>query len=475
MTSALQASLNVAGAARPGRRAYWPADTYLITRTLNCFSYSRIEGEYGETTLGGGGLVDSGTKLLWGGPSNSVMLRVYDCRLIKLEGLVLDANSVPGVTCILLDSNNAPSGSQNEFHRFSLRNFAVGFQWGTSGIAGGSYANDGTRLSTFTMWSQVSGSVGIEIDSGNAGQMSTIESGGIQVDNIGIDIQVANLVQIRRVFGGWALKTAFIRVSVAIDVLIEGCSSEGWGSSGSQRASDSNFLQVIPPVETYPMIQSTITMMQNQINNPIVVNSVCRIVSTGDAWGYCLSAADHVTWIPATGTFNASSTPSRLIFLNNGVAPATINLTTNEPAMGWIDGPYVDMTNLDPGRGWVSPAFNPTSFSAISPLLWTVSGSNVETYAYTLVNRTMTVAFKINSATLASTAGPVIMIEIPNGKVASLDIETLVMAADTARRTAIAYVTAGSSWISFQPSDLSNWNLCTNAMSLHGQITFEVN
>jgi hypothetical protein len=474
MTSGIQAALDVAGVSRAGRTAFLPAGIYKITSTLDVRSHTQLEGSYGETTLGGGGtLVDSGTKLVWAGTTNSTMLRAFNTRLFRLDGIVLDANSVAGTTCILLDSNNNPSGSQNEFHRFSLRSFAVGVQWGTSGIAGGAYANDGTRFSTFTMWSQVTGSKGFVVNSGNAGQMSTIESGGIQVDDIGLDIRVANILQIRRVFGGWALKTAFIRSSVGIDILIEGCSSEGWGASGSQRASDSKFLWVIAPAETYPMIEAPITMINNQINNPIRVDTTCRIVSLGDAWGYCLDAANHTTSIAAVGTFTAGK--SYVLALNNGVNPASINLTTNEPAHGWIDGAYVDLTRLDPGFGWITPAFNAANFSAGGSMIWTVDAGDVETYAYIVANRTMTLAFKINTSSISGTLSSVLRIKIPNGKVATKGVLNTCRIVNATTDIGICYVGASDTYIFIQRNDTSNYVAGTNNVAVQGQITFEVN
>jgi hypothetical protein len=472
MTTAIQTALDVAGLSRAGRIAYLPADTCLITATVHARSCTQLVGSFGETKLGGGAVSECGSRLVWGGGVNSSMLSVSNTRLFQLDGIALDANGVPGTTCILLDSDNHPSGSQNEFHRFSLRNFAIGVQWGTSGIAGGSYANDGTRFSTFTMWSQVSGSKGIVVDSGNAGQMSVIESGGIQVDDTGIDIRVANLLQIRRVFGGWALKTAFIRSSVGVDILIEGCSSEGWGAKGSWRASDSKFLWIVAPVEKYPMLETTINLICNQINNPIQVDYPVRINSYGDAWGYCLNAADHRTSIPAIGTFTSGK--SRVLALINGINPGSINLSTNEPVHGWVDSEFVNLTRLDPGLDWISPTFSAGNFAADGAMTWTVGAADVETYAYTLCNRTMTLTFKINSSSVGGIPNSLLKIRIPGEKVSSRGVLSMCRIANPSASVGICYVEEGATHLYIRRNDLSDFVAGQKDVAVQGQLTFEI-
>ena len=225
MTAAIQTAINVVSQ-QTGGVAVIPTGKYRITQTLVAKSYITLQGQYGETNYGGG-TQESGTILTWGGSASGTMLSVFNVRMFKLSGVTLDGLLASGVTGILLDSNNNPSGSQNEFSQFNIRDCFVGVQWGTSGVALG-YANDGTRFSTFTIWSNVPNSKGFVVNSGNAGQMSVIESGGIQVQALGIDLKVCNLLQIRRVFGGGVMAAGFIQASVAIDVLIEGCSSECW-------------------------------------------------------------------------------------------------------------------------------------------------------------------------------------------------------------------------------------------------------
>lgn len=512
-TAAIQAAITHMGTLNGGT-LWFPAGVYPINATINWDSYVHGLGEYGETAYGGN-TEESGVKFLWTGAATDVAFSFFNVRMFSFRGFTIDGDGAVGLTAILLDCTNAPSGSQNEFSQFNIRDCFIGVQWGTSGIAGGSYANDGTRFSTFTIWSSVAGSWGFVVNSGNAGQMSVIESGGIQCQDGGIDLVVSNILQIRRVFGGGVMDTAFIRASVAIDTLIEGCASENWGTGRTWRTNRSMFLKVVAPGEAYPMLESTITMSNNQINNPIEVGFPARITSTGDAWGYC---KDYTTAVdePAVGNFiaapawsavtayvanlNAVSSgginyqcilnntnqvppnstywrvaPSYAVALNNGVSPGSTSLTTNEPTMGWLDSAYVALSNLDPGRGWVTPAFNAANYTTNGAGGWTVANTDVEYFGYTLLNRTMTVSFSIVQTSVIAAVGNELRIAIPNGKIASQPMANPVYLFDAgAAANGFATVTQGATYITIKRLNAANFTASVNATEIRGQITFMV-
>jgi hypothetical protein len=363
----------------------------------------------------------------------------------------------------------------------------------------------------------MSGSKGFVINSGNAGQMSVIESGGIQVEDIAIDIVVANMLQIRRVFGGGPMDTAFISLSVGIDVLVEGSSSEAWGAGRTWRTDRPCFLKVIPPAESYPMAETTLTLKQNQINNPIRVESSIRIVSLGDTWGYCEQFTPATAWasgvaytapaIVSVGTKNYSllvnhtsgasfavdlaagrwqvysigaygectAGDSSIVAINNGINSIIVSPTTNLPTMGWRHGAYVKLSSLDPGRGWSTPLFNAAEFLGNGSMTWTVQSADVGTYAYTLDGRTMTLAFTLNGTSVGGTPSSILRMTIPAGKVATKAMNVMVRASDNGTPvTAWAYTDISGIYINVQKIDFSNWAASTNATTIQGQITFEV-
>lgn len=342
--AAIQAAINIASA-REGATVILPAGLFNTSQTIDIVSYSNIQGEYGEDGTFGVQNFKRGTQIKWIGANAAVpVLRAFNARLFQISGFNIDGDN-KNVIGFSLDSNNTPSGSQNEISRFSIRRCLIGVVWGTSGVST-AYANDGTRFSTFTIWSQMTGSIGYRINSGNAGQMSTIESGGIQVDSIGIDLICANLLQIRRVFCGGQVRSCFIRAQLPIDVMVEGSSSENWGNRiDGKISSTAPFLLVIPSVEdpTFPLRDFTMTLVNNQCNNPIVVQSPIRIADVGNNFGYCWTPGN--VQIAATATVESGGNGSIVSVINSGTQ-------TYQPGFpypsGWQPSQYVRLTNLNP-------------------------------------------------------------------------------------------------------------------------------
>lgn len=343
-TQAIQNAIDEANF-RQGATVIMPSGLFNVSDSIDIKSYVNIQGEYGEDDTFGVQDYKKGTQIKWIGANVAQpVIQAFDARLFQISGFNVDGDN-KNVTGFLLDSNNAPSGSQNEIHRFSIRKCLIGVEWGTGGLAT-PYANDGTRFSTFTIWSQMTNSVGFRINSGNAGQMSTIESGGIQVDSIGIDLICANLLQIRRVFCGGQVRTCFIRAQLPIDVMVEGSSSECWGNRVDGKiSSTAQFLLVIPSVEqpAFPLRDFTMTLMNNQCNNPIVVQSPIRIVDIGSNYGYCWTPGNVA--IASTATVDAAGNGSIISVVNSGTQTYAAGFPYPS---GWQTNDYVRLTNLNP-------------------------------------------------------------------------------------------------------------------------------
>lgn len=340
-----------AAAAKQGSIVLFPAGLFNTSQTIELPGYVYMQGAYGEMPDGSTYVIEPsyslGTEIKWIGEDDAVpILRAFGVRMFKMDGFLINGDN-KGVTGILLDSDNYPSAGQNEFWRFSIRKCLLGVEWGTGGLAT-PFDCSGVRFSTFTIWSTLTGSVGFRINSGNASQVSTIESGGIQVDDISIDLIVANLLQIRRVFSGGVVRTAFIRAQLPIDVLVENSSSENWGGREDHKiSSESYFLLVIPSVEdpTFPLRDFTMTLIGNQMNNPTLIQAPIRIVDIGGNFGYCWTPADAI--IACTAEVDSGGNGSIVSVMNNG------NQTYGGylyPA-GWQTSDYVRLVNINPDQG----------------------------------------------------------------------------------------------------------------------------
>jgi hypothetical protein len=176
--------------------------------------------------------------------------------------------------------------------------------------------------------------------------LSTIESGGIQVDSICIDLICANLLQIRRVFGGGQVRSSFIRAQLPIDVMVEGCSSELWGDRTDGKISTTaQFLLVIPSVEqpAFTLRDFTMTLMNNQCNNPILIQSPIRIVDIGSNFGYCFNPSNVA--VAATADVAVGGNGSIVSVMNSGTQTWAAGFPYPS---GWQPSDNVRLTNMKP-------------------------------------------------------------------------------------------------------------------------------
>ena len=483
VTSYIQAAINYASLIG-GANISFPAGKFNISATINWASYVNMYGIYGETP-NSGVAANAGTVFNWTAGNTGTMFKVNDVREATLSGFCLDGQSGTAVVGILYTST-AGSSAENLFTKFTIRECFTGVQWGTTGSAGTDAAQG--EFSNFTIWSVVPSSWGFIVNSGNVGQQCKIEWGGIQCGTAagggGINLLYCNLLQIVRVFGGGTHGKYFIRAEVAQDVTIQGCSSEMWGPGSTipYRHNDAYFLSVEKPAIDFATTDwYTITMIGNQINNPIRAQWKTRIASIGDNWGQC---RDYITEadVNATGYFESTAVSSKVIAINNGVNPGAIDISTNVavsglPTQGWLQSTYVSL-DVQNGGGWIAPAYIGTNFLA-NVSTWIVDGGDVETYCYQLHGTTMTVSWKINTTSLGSTPSQ-LAIKIPAGKLAAKAMVNLcfIKNATTSIVAGLCYVGIADSNIYIQLLDGSNFAAATggtaNTTSTQGQITFEV-
>jgi hypothetical protein len=128
---------------------------------------------------------------------------------------------------------------------------------------------------------------------------------------------------------------------------------------------------------------------------------------------------------------------------------------------------------------WTTPAFDAANFTGAGSLTWTVGAGDVAVYAYTIVGKTMTVAWALNNTTIGGTPGSSqIQIKIPASKVATKAMFCVAgVLSVTAWAPVFADVAAGGSTINIAP-DLSmggSFNAGSDNTSTRGNFTFEIN
>jgi hypothetical protein len=198
--------------------------------------------------------------------------------------------------------------------------------------------------------------------------------------------------------------------------------------------------------------------------NPTVVPAWTVTLGSSTATWRPAQASFSIDFANAAGTTKLSITPGSIlgVFLNSSGA---INATTG----------YTERGRLTKIGEWLSPAFNAGDFTA-SAGAWTVIAGNVGTYAYTLVGKTMTIAWDINNTNV--TAASALRLAIPATNTAAKTMYGSHRAGDAGAATvmAVCRVVATAGYVEmFANGAAGNWTITAgNNTSTQGQITFEI-
>ena len=126
---------------------------------------------------------------------------------------------------------------------------------------------------------------------------------------------------------------------------------------------------------------------------------------------------------------------------------------------------------------WTSVAFSAGNFTGDGTITWTVGSSDQETYAYTLIGKTMTVAWRLVSTSTGGTGSTSLQIAIPGGFTTAKQIESTHWYNDNGGgwTAGIVEVAASATKIALFKANFAAWsNASTNNTGTFGQITFEV-
>lgn len=126
------------------------------------------------------------------------------------------------------------------------------------------------------------------------------------------------------------------------------------------------------------------------------------------------------------------------------------------------------------GWDWKTPTFNAADYTGSGTLVWTVASTNVTTFAYRMVGKTMEVAIVLQVTTVAG-VGAVLQIAIPGGFTAAKTMRNACEAIDNAvRTTARIGVAANGRQLLIQRTDAANWAASAAATAVSAQLSFEV-
>ena len=125
---------------------------------------------------------------------------------------------------------------------------------------------------------------------------------------------------------------------------------------------------------------------------------------------------------------------------------------------------------------WITPAFSAGTFTGAGAMTWTVEAADVQTFAYTLIGKTMIVAFYLGNTSVGGTPSLYLQIAIPGGFVAAKNALTLFLHNEAAVGNTVGYmqVGAGASVITLHKINGAEWLASANITHVFGTISFEV-
>ena len=122
---------------------------------------------------------------------------------------------------------------------------------------------------------------------------------------------------------------------------------------------------------------------------------------------------------------------------------------------------------------WTTPAFNAGDFTANGSMVWTVD--SVQTFAYTLNYKVMTVVFALGHTSVGGTPSNRLQVLVPGGKIVSKQAINPFIAYHNAPAFVIgACIAIAGSRILSLLHPTGNWAASARNTSVFGQITFEV-
>lgn len=127
---------------------------------------------------------------------------------------------------------------------------------------------------------------------------------------------------------------------------------------------------------------------------------------------------------------------------------------------------------------WIAVPYASGNFTASGSMTWTVDAADVTTYAYTLVGKTMTLAWWIDTSTTGGVASSDLRLALPAGFRAARSVDGAHNYLDTVAGfsgTGPCQISAGMAYVSlFRNLGGTAWALSPNGVYSRGQLTLEV-
>ncbi len=125
---------------------------------------------------------------------------------------------------------------------------------------------------------------------------------------------------------------------------------------------------------------------------------------------------------------------------------------------------------------WTTYAYNAANFDAYGATTWTVDNAD-ESVKYTILGKTMWVAFDVMTTSVSDGSSAWLMITIPAGKTAAVASYTVVWATNNGAASEVGNASTGVGDTHIYIArfgSAGNWSAATNTTGVRGTVIFEI-
>jgi Pectate lyase superfamily protein len=194
----------------------------------------------------------------------------------------------------------------------------------------------------------------------------------------------------------------------------------------------------------------------------------------------------HWRWVRGAGNKRIWNSSFGDIFLSGGPPVYPRNDIDSCVVFGQ-SGNFVDTGFIEASRGfrerlrnfnlgeWVSPAFSSERFYGSGGMRWTVRPGDVQTFAYTLVGKTMTLSWLISGSQLSGPADRLLHIAVPDGYIPNQRVKVPVIISSAGQSlSGCAEVNPERAEVRLAANAEATASFAAGALEVSGQIVFEV-
>jgi Pectate lyase superfamily protein len=236
------------------------------------------------------------------------------------------------------------------------------------------------------------------------------------------------------------------------------------------------------PSGTIGILLGTSTSAGNQDNVSIVNNALYNFtlydiatynsgknrIRDNDCYSSAVTASIVVSGVPANRpVWVDGNTCYSAILYDSAYTSGLLQLGTNV-----INQTTENFGNLG---SWTTPTYNAGDFTGNGSMSWTVTAGDIETFAYNVRGKVMTVSLNLSSTSVGGSLNSQLRVAIPAGKIAATRCTSACFISDNgARTTGFLNVTGGDSYITVNRTDGANFSASSSSTTVHGQIVIDI-